>query len=141
MKQGFGTMQYANKDEYTGYWQADVKSGHGHMKWTSGMQEYVGEWQANMPNGIGTHTWFQQVAEPSAANHALLLMFNRCVCAGPLKGREAAERGPTRAQPCSHARVEEVGRQICKADMQGRYAIDCIWESSRTSVWLDWLKG
>eukprot|EP00195_Chlamydomonas_chlamydogama_P014841 CAMPEP_0202908442 /NCGR_PEP_ID=MMETSP1392-20130828/46018_1 /ASSEMBLY_ACC=CAM_ASM_000868 /TAXON_ID=225041 /ORGANISM="Chlamydomonas chlamydogama, Strain SAG 11-48b" /LENGTH=700 /DNA_ID=CAMNT_0049597777 /DNA_START=52 /DNA_END=2150 /DNA_ORIENTATION=+ len=77
MKEGRGTMQYANGDVYEGDWVADLKCGYGRMQWKSTRQEYKGQWDRNMPNGIGTHLWFQQVAEPTAANHALLLMFNR----------------------------------------------------------------
>ncbi|KAG1672921.1 hypothetical protein FOA52_012366 [Chlamydomonas sp. UWO 241] len=77
MKQGRGTMVYANGDSYEGEWREDVKCGSGHMSWKSKQQEYTGEWAHNLPNGVGTHIWFQRVAEPSAANHALLLMLNR----------------------------------------------------------------
>ncbi len=77
MKQGQGTMLYANGDQYEGVWAADLKCGQGFMAWQSSQQEYRGRWERNMPNGVGTHMWFQQVAEPTAANHALLLMLNR----------------------------------------------------------------
>eukprot|EP00798_Chlamydomonas_sp_ICE-L_P022097 gene22097-29154_t len=77
MKEGQGLMQYDNTDVYEGEWVADLKCGQGTMKWLSVQQQYTGQWKDNMPHGVGTHTWFQQVAEPSPANHALLLMFNR----------------------------------------------------------------
>lgn len=78
MKWGHGTMQYPNGDVYEGEWVQDAKCGHGVMRWSSGRQTYEGFWARNRPHGVGTHIWYQQLlTEPSAANHAMLLMFNR----------------------------------------------------------------
>ncbi|KAJ9512188.1 hypothetical protein QJQ45_012658 [Haematococcus lacustris] len=78
MKWGHGTMRYANGDSYTGQWKADMKCGQGTMVWSSCHQKYQGQWVNNKPHGIGRHVWYQQlVTEPSPANHALLIQFNR----------------------------------------------------------------
>ncbi|KAJ9512720.1 hypothetical protein QJQ45_019057 [Haematococcus lacustris] len=78
MKWGHGTMRYANGDSYTGQWKADMKCGQGTMVWSSCHQKYQGQWANNKPHGIGRHVWYQQlVTEPSPANHALLIQFNR----------------------------------------------------------------
>jgi hypothetical protein len=74
-------MTYSNGDSYEGQWEHDVKSGHGVMHWHSRNERYEGQWERNLPNGIGMHIWYQQlVTEPSPANHALLVQFNRYVC-------------------------------------------------------------
>ncbi len=77
-KHGHGVMHYANGDEFVGEWRDDVKHGRGMMEWASRRQRYEGCWARNKPNGPGTHVWFKQlVTEPSPANHAMLLQFNR----------------------------------------------------------------
>ena len=115
MKAGFGTMHYPNGDVYEGDWSGDVKHGHGTMHWYSSKQQYEGLWAKNKPNGVGTHVWFQQqVTEPSPANHALMLMFNRwaerglCVCEGGIGGLGDAcclETHKRHTQAPAHARA------------------------------------
>ncbi len=71
-------MHYSNGDEYKGSWTNDVKSGYGVMEWRSRKQRYEGHWENNLPHGPGTHVWYQQLlTEPSPANHAMLMQFNR----------------------------------------------------------------
>ena len=77
MKQGKGTMTYSNGDVFEGDWAADQKEGQGKMSWISLKQEYEGTWSKNKPNGYGLFTWFQQVSEPTAGNHALIIRYNR----------------------------------------------------------------
>lgn len=70
---------YPSGNSYTGSWLHDKRHGHGTMKWVTKGQVYNGEWINDLPNGLGEHVWQQGTASLQASNHAMHVMFNRCV--------------------------------------------------------------
>ncbi|CAF1241585.1 unnamed protein product [Adineta steineri] len=56
MKNGEGTLVYADGGQYAGSWVDDERNGHGVNKWSDG-RVYTGDWQDNKQHGDGTMTY------------------------------------------------------------------------------------
>ena len=54
--EGFGTVRFADGDEYSGEWVAGDKSGKGTFRFAGGAS-YEGEWKAGEQDGSGTMRW------------------------------------------------------------------------------------
>ena len=53
---GLGTMDFPNRDRYSGEWRNQVRQGRGRYKFATG-DEYLGEFQSNAIQGTGTMTY------------------------------------------------------------------------------------
>ncbi|EDV21153.1 uncharacterized protein TRIADDRAFT_60444 [Trichoplax adhaerens] len=70
-KYGYGTMKYANGDEYNGFWYQDMRHGHGIMKQGTvtnvNSSFYIGEWLCDNKAGYGIYD--HNFKDPNPVNY------------------------------------------------------------------------